>query len=125
MATERKKQQDRERMQAKRQAEKERLWLLERIAYQHESLAWRPIDENTPRDPDIEIMLYYREWCGATDFIVSGHWHSQEGREYEATWEHSCGFGDADMWAPMRPAPATTGRWLLGDGEVGLIVENL
>lgn len=65
---------------------------------------WHPID-TAPRDPNIEIMLFYHEWCGTVNFIVSGHWHSQEGREYEATWEHSCGYGDADMWQPLPQPP--------------------
>lgn len=69
-------------------------------------MKWLPIDENTPRGPDAEIMLYYKEWCGFLDFVVSGHWHCQEGREFEATWEHSCGYGDADMWKPLPPPPA-------------------
>lgn len=66
---------------------------------------WQKIDENTPRGPDSEIMLYYKNYLGVLDFVVSGHWYEQEGREWEATWEHSCGYGDADMWAPLPPPP--------------------
>lgn len=65
---------------------------------------WFPIDENTPRDPNTEIMLYYKDWCGTKNMVVSGHWFAQEGREFEATWEHSIGYGDADMWQPL-PVP--------------------
>lgn len=66
---------------------------------------WKIIDANTPRDPDAEILLFYKNWCGAKNFVVSGHWLEQEGREYEATWEHSCGYGDADMWAELPEGP--------------------
>jgi len=68
---------------------------------------WKPIDENTPRHVDVEIMLYYREWCGAKDFVVSGHWDSEEPFEEERTWVHSYGYGDADMWQPLPPPPTT------------------
>lgn len=66
---------------------------------------WKPIDENTPRHIDTEIMLYYKDWCGEKDMVVSGHWYEQEGREFEATWAHSYGYGDADMWQPLPPPP--------------------
>ncbi len=90
---------------SKRKVRCDRCLVLERIECENEYLDWRPIDNDTPRSPDVEIMLYYREWCGIFDFIVSGHWHCVKGREYEATWEHSCGYGDADMWAPIRKPP--------------------
>lgn len=63
---------------------------------------WRPID-SAPRDGS-EIMIFYREWLGEKNMVVSGHWHCQEGREFEATWEHSRGYGDADLWMPL-PSP--------------------
>lgn len=63
---------------------------------------WQPI-ETAPKD-GTEILLHYRQWCGTTGLVVSGHWESQEGREFEATWAHSLGWGDADRWQPV-PAP--------------------
>ncbi len=63
---------------------------------------WRRIDDETPKNR--EIMLWYKNWLGVPDMVVSGHWREVEGREFEATWEHSLGYGDADMWSEL-PAP--------------------
>jgi hypothetical protein len=67
---------------------------------------WRPI-ETAPKD-GTEILVWYADYLGQRDFVVSAHWCCEEGREFEATWEHSLGFGDADMWQPLPGPPALT-----------------
>lgn len=72
---------------------------------------WQPI-ETAPKDR--EIMLYYTDWLGAKDMVISGHWDG--GRlEGEETFVHSMGTGDADMWANLPTPPAI----LQGKGEWG------
>ena len=63
---------------------------------------WQPID-SAPRD-GTEVLLWYEDYLGTKDFVVSGHWLIDV-PSYEETWEHSCGFGDADMWMPLPEAP--------------------
>lgn len=64
---------------------------------------WNSDMSAAPRD-GTEIMLFYRAYLGEQNFVVSGHWHVDEPFEEERTWEHSCGYGDADMWAEL-PSP--------------------
>jgi len=64
-------------------------------------MEWQPI-ETAPKD-GTEVLLWFADFCGAP-LVVSGHWVCEEGRELEASFEHSCGSGDADMWQPL-PAP--------------------
>lgn len=64
---------------------------------------WNADMDAAPKD-GTEIMLFYREYLGEKNFVVSGHWHIDEPFEEERTWEHSCGYGNADMWAEL-PAP--------------------
>ena len=63
---------------------------------------WRMID-TAPKD-GTEILLWYDDYLGEP-LVVSGHWHCEEGREFEATWEHSYGYGDAYMWMPLPDPP--------------------
>lgn len=69
-------------------------------------MSWNDNMDAAPKD-GTEILLFYRDWCGALNLVISGHWDCQEGREFEATWQHSLGWGDADMWAPMPDGPVT------------------
>lgn len=64
---------------------------------------WQPI-ATAPKD-GTEIMLHYFDFLGEP-MTVSGHWRTVAGREWEDTWEHSLGYGDADLWMPL-PAPPT------------------
>lgn len=68
---------------------------------------WQPID-TAPKD-GTEILIWYKDWLGEKGLIVSAHWHAPEGREFDHTWEHSLGFGDADMWMPL-PGPPSPGE---------------
>lgn len=78
-----------------------------------EMLDWNSDMDAAPKD-GTEIMLFYREYLGEKNFVVSGHWHIDEPFEEERTWEHSCGYGDADMWAelPDPPSPPMTAEEL-------------
>jgi hypothetical protein len=60
--------------------------------------------EDAPRD-GTEILLFYKDFCGEKNMVVSGHWECEEGREFEATWSHSWGHGDADKWMPLPQNP--------------------
>lgn len=65
---------------------------------------WRPI-ETAPRD-GTEVLLLYAGLIDGDDLVINGWWDSVPGREFEATWEHAMGHGDADYWMPL-PAPPT------------------
>lgn len=73
--------------------------LADRLAVLSASGGWRSM-ETAPKD-GTEVALFYRDWCGGGPLVSSGVWLCQPGREWEATWEHELGYGDADMWAPM------------------------
>lgn len=63
---------------------------------------WKPI-ATAPNDR--EIMLFYKDWLGEKNMVISGHWAGGDPEfDYNASWEHSLGSGDADMWAEL-PAP--------------------
>ncbi len=68
-------------------------------------MAWRTDMENAPKSEDAEILLYYPDFCGGGPLVVSGHWDEQPGREFEATWRHSHGNGDATQWKPLPEPP--------------------
>jgi len=63
---------------------------------------WQSI-ETAPRDGS-EVLLHYKNFCGAKNLIVTGHWDDTQGPD-NATWEHSCGSGDADHWMPLPEPP--------------------
>lgn len=66
-------------------------------------MEWQPI-ETAPKD-GVEVMLYYEDWLGQKDMVISGHW-DEKGQD--STWEHSLGYGDADMWMPLPAPPKAT-----------------
>lgn len=69
-------------------------------------MEWKPI-ETAPRQEDLEILLYYRNWLGKEHMVISGHWSGGNPEDdHNATWEHSMGYGDADMWRELPNAPS-------------------
>jgi hypothetical protein len=66
---------------------------------------WQTI-ATAPKD-GTEVLLFYRDYCNGGALVTSGYWDSSPGREWEATWQHVHGTGDADMWMPLPKPPFT------------------
>lgn len=66
-------------------------------------MQWNDNMDEAPRD-GTEVLLYYRNFLGIRDLVVSGHWCGH-GYDIDDTWEHRLGYGNPNAWMPLPEPP--------------------